>query len=61
MTQVGSSTKATTARYEALCEQWARFSPAIVHRMLHRKLLEEGTTQQEFTCEASRWGGGVEL
>lgn len=45
------------AQYETLCSQWARFSPAIVHRMLRQKLLQHNTTEQEFTCE--RFVGGT--
>ncbi|CAM9676853.1 unnamed protein product [Ascophyllum nodosum] len=43
--QVTKDAEASTARYKALCEQWARFPPAIVHRMLHRKLLDHGTIE----------------
>eukprot|EP00903_Cladosiphon_okamuranus_P010662 g10080.t1 len=49
--KVTGDAEASTAQYETLCSQWARFSPAIVHRMLRQKLLEHNTTKQEFTCE----------
>ncbi|CAM9169930.1 unnamed protein product, partial [Scytosiphon promiscuus] len=49
--KVAGDGEASAARYETLCSQWARFSPAIVHRMLRQKLLEHGTSAQEFTCE----------
>lgn len=49
--QTADDAEASTAQYEALCDQWARFSPAIVHRMLRQRLLDDGKTEQEFTCE----------
>lgn len=49
--KVAGDGEASVARYETLCSQWARFSPAIVHRMLRQKLLEHGTSVQEFTCQ----------
>lgn len=42
---------ASATHHEALCRQWAQFSPATVHRMLRNKFLEKKSTEQEFTSD----------
>lgn len=49
--KVTGDAEASTEKYETWCSQWARFSPAIVHRMLRQKLLDHNTAVQEFACE----------
>lgn len=47
-----------STQYENLCSQWARFSPATVHRMLRKKFLDQNTTKQEFTSDVRPYARG---